>query len=186
MKTKIIPILATILCLSITAGCQQPPSPPAYTCPPATYPGTNYTEINPPASNTVAASITGTTYKWTPPSVGAWCLIVQSWALPVGATPPDYQASVPSNIAQATTTNADPVVDLSWTAPAITSVYPSYTYIASYAPATLVGVPLAPPLNPPTTSVSKAEPIEPQMPAPKNLVARNASNPVVVALVRYK
>lgn len=136
--------------LSACANGQQPPSPAAYTCPAATPSGSNYTEVNAPASNTVAASISGTSYTWSPPSVGAWCAIVQAWGLPAGQT--IYQVSVPSNVAQTTTTTAAPHINLTWTAPVPTVNYSSYTYIVSYAAATLVAVPTAPPLNTPTTS----------------------------------
>ena len=156
MKRKNIGAFAfvTLIALTITAGChgQQPPSPTSYTCPAAPAGGTAYTEINAPASNTVPASITTTTTKDTP-GTGTWCYIVQSWGLPAGAT--IYQTSVPSNIVQIATTMTDPVVDLSWTAPATNSTYASYTYILSRTAATAITtVPLAPPLNTPTTSVS--------------------------------
>lgn len=154
MKNNIFAILAVLTILTLTTvGChsQQPPSPPVTSCPTAVTGGVTFTEINPPTSTSVPASITGTTTTDTP-GIGTWAYSVQAWAEPNGAPP--YQTSVPSNTVQVTTTTADPVVHLSWSAPAITSTYPSYTYIASRAPCTVVGVPVAPPLNQPTTQQS--------------------------------
>jgi hypothetical protein len=168
MKNRMLPLLAAALSLSISSGChaaQQPQSPVDYVCPTASWTGGNYTEINPPSSNTVAASITGTTYDWSPPSVGAWCLIVQAWGLPAGQT--IYQVSGPSNVAEATTTTADSHVQLSWTGDVVTSTYASYTYIASYVPATAAATPTAPPLTTTTTSSRVVKPaLAPQQPAP--------------------
>jgi len=158
MKNRIYAALASLLALTIVAGCraQQPPSPTAYTCPTAVSGGTTYTEINPPASNLVAASITTTSYKWTPSTVGPYCAIVQAWGLPAGATV--YQVSSPSNVVQITNTATDPVIDFSWTAPATNGTYSSYTYILSYAAATAVTtVPTAPALATPTISTSMVE-----------------------------
>ncbi len=169
MKRKLAALVILTIGLSAChSNGQQPPSPPVYTCPAAT--GSAYAEINPPASTSVPASITATTYKWTPPSVGAWCAVVQAWGLPAGATV--YQASVASNIVQPTTTTADPVVNFSWTAPATTATYSSYTYILSYAPAVQAAVPLAPPLSQPTETTSELiKPSTNKMPAPTGLVA---------------
>jgi hypothetical protein len=155
MKRKNIGAFAfvTLIALTITAGChgQQPPSPTTYTCPATT--GSAYTVLNPPASNDLSpASITGTSTTDTP-GVGAWCYIVQSWAVPAGGT--IYQVSVPSNSGQATTTSALPVVHLSWTAPSVTATYTSYTYILSRAAATPVtAMPTAPPLVTPTVGAT--------------------------------
>jgi hypothetical protein len=149
-----------ILALGLTACAhsQQPPSPVAYTC------SGNYTELNAPASNTVAASIAGASYTWSPPSVGAWCVILQSWGLPAGQT--IYQVSVPSNVAQVTTTTSATHVNLTWTQPAPTSMCASYTYILSYAAATPIAVPTAPLLNTPTTSQMVKPALPGDMPAP--------------------
>jgi hypothetical protein len=141
-------ILATIAILTFGfLGChaQVPPQPSVYTCPPAPVGGTAYTPINQPTNNTTAASITGTTYSTTPSSVGTWCYIVQSWAIVSPAAV--YQVSPPSNVVTLTTTSTDPQVNLSWT-PATSG----YTYIVSYAAATLVPPPTAPSLNAPTAS----------------------------------
>jgi hypothetical protein len=157
MKTRIFAVLASLMLLSITTGChaaQQPTSPIDYICPAAS--GGNYTEINPPASNTVAASITGTSYDWSPPSVGAWCLIVQAWGLPAGQT--IYQVSGPSNVAEATTTASLSHVQMTWTGDAVTATYSSYTYIASYAAAVAAPTPTAPPLSTTTSAASLVKP----------------------------
>lgn len=164
--------------LTLAAACfgchaQMPPQPPVYSCPVTT--GSAYTVLNQPASNTVPASITGTTYT-TPalPTPGPYCFIVQSWAEPSGAT--TYQVSLPSNVVMVITTTADPAVALSWTAPTGAT---GYTYIASYAAATLVPPPTAPVLSAPTavTHVERPAlaPTEPQMAsvaAPLGLVGR--------------
>jgi hypothetical protein len=153
MKNRIFAVLAALTLLAVGCHGQQPPSPTTYTCPAAVVGGTAYTVLNPPAANDLSpASITGTSTTDTP-GTGAWCYTMQSWALPAGGT--IYQVSVPSNTGQATTTSALPVVHLSWTAPAPTSTYASYTYILSRAAATPVtALPTAPPLNAPTTGSS--------------------------------
>lgn len=167
---------AALLALALTACAhpgsgQQPPSPPVVNCPAATLGGTAYTEVNAPASTSVPANITAASYDWLPPSVGAWCATVQAWAQPNGAPP--YQVSAPSNVVQVTTTASLTHVELTWTPPATTSVYASYTYIVSYAPATAVAVPTAPPLSPATTQTSMLEQTAPtkKLPAPIGLQA---------------
>jgi hypothetical protein len=161
--------------VALAAGChgQQPPSPPAYVCPAAPAAGGVYTELNAPASNTVAASITGSTYKEAP-GTGTWCYIVQTWALPVGGT--IYQASLPSNVQQATTTAALPAVDLSWTPPSANSSYGPYTYIVSRAAAALVAVPTAPALSGTTSTSSVVKPALPQVSAPATLALGPAAH----------
>jgi hypothetical protein len=155
MKKNLITI-AAIVALSLTAcHSQQPPSPPVATCPTATVGGSTYTEVNAPANTGVAASITSTSYQFTPPSTGTWCAIVQAWALPTGAS--IYQASGPSNVVQVTTTATDPAISYSWTEGTNTG-YGPVTYILSYAPATTVAVPLAPAVSTPTAVVSLDKP----------------------------
>lgn len=146
MTRRILALLfLPILAIGCRAGAQQPPSPPVLSCPPATFPGNNYTEVNPPASTTVAASINATTYTFSPPSVGSWCAIIQSWgnAAPTGQTPA-YQVSVPSNVVLVTTTAALPQITYNWQPIAQNATYSSYTFIVSYAAAISAPLPSAP------------------------------------------
>jgi hypothetical protein len=144
--------LLTLFALGLTACAhsQQPPSPPVATCPAAIANGTAYTEVNAPASTSVAASITATTYSWTLPSTGTWCVIVQTWGLPVGQSV--YQVSVPSNVVQFTTVSPTSVATLTWTPPAVDPAFGPYSYIVSYAPATVRPIPTAPSLQTPVSN----------------------------------
>lgn len=178
-------LFAALAIAALVAGChangQQPPSTPVYSCPTATVGGNAYTEANQPSS-TAPASITGTSYDWSPPSVGTWCMIVQSWAVPTGSpsgTP--YQVSNPSNVLMLTTTASLSHINASWTAPATNSTYTSYTYIFSYAPATQAAVPLAPPLNGTTASAMLAKP-----PAGAQQLATNIPGAVVLKAERVR
>ena len=150
--------LTALLVSGCRAGAQQPPSPTTYTCPPAVLGGTAYTEVNAPASTTVAASITGSAFTWTPPAAGAYCFTVQTWALPAGATV--YQTSVPSNVVQLTIPSGD-LAGLSWTPPAPNSAFGPYSYIISYALATPSSVPTAPTQAAPS-AVARLGPAPPQ------------------------
>ena len=155
--------LALSIILALAAvGChaQQPPSPPVYSCPVAIAGGSAYTPINSVAAPyTTAASISGSSYTYTPSSPGAYCYILQSWSLAVGATV--YQDSVPSSAVQATTTAATPKIEFTWTPPAATAVYLTYTYILSQAPATLVAAPLAPAVTTPLVTATLDGPAAP-------------------------
>ena len=120
--------------------------------------GTAYTEVNAPASTTVAASITGSAFTWTPPAAGAYCFTIQTWALPAGATV--YQTSVPSNVVQLTIPPGD-LAGLSWTPPAPNSAFGPYSYILSYALAIPSSVPTAPTQAAPA-AVAWLDPAPPQ------------------------
>lgn len=153
------------------AGAQQPPSPTAYTCPPAVLGGTAYTEVNAPANTGVAASITGSTFTWTPPAAGAYCFTIQTWALPAGATV--YQTSVPSNVVQLTIPSGD-LAGLSWTPPAPNSAFGPYSYILSYALAIPSSVPTAPTQTAPSAVASIRTPgpvLANKLPAPGRMIA---------------
>jgi hypothetical protein len=136
---------ALILALATVAGChaQMPPTAPVYTCPATT--GTAYTPLNAPASNTVPASITGTTYDDLP-GLGTWCYVIQSWAIVSPATV--YQDSMPTVAVMAMTNATLNEVVISWTAPPGAV---GYTYIVSRAPAVLAPSPFAP-ANPSATA----------------------------------
>ena len=128
---------------ALAAGCRaQVPQTPIYSCPAATG---AFIPLNQPASNTVAASITGTAYTDSTAASGQWCYVVQSWAIVTPAT--TYQPSPSSNVVGPIAVPAGDAVSLTWTAPANSA---GYSYIVSRAPAVLVPPPTAPTLNAPT------------------------------------
>lgn len=171
MRRLLALIALPLFALGCHAGAQQPPSPPVLSCPPATYPGSNYTEVNPPASTTVAASINATTYIFSPPSVGSWCAIIQSWgnAAPTGQ-PAAYQVSVPSNVVLVTTTAALPQITYNWQPIAQNAIYSSYTFIVSYVAAISAPLPSAPVQGAPQ---AVAQVIDPNAPPAPVVMARS-------------
>ena len=135
--------LLFVLCAGAGAavGCKaQVPQTPVYACNPVATSGTpNYTPLNPPANDTVPASITGTSDSDTTAAGLTVCYEVQSWAI----VPPAlvYQSSVPSNVYGPVTVPAGYQVNLAWDAPAGAS---GYGYIVGRAAAVLVPAPGSP------------------------------------------
>jgi hypothetical protein len=132
-----------ILALATPLVAQYPPTPRVSTCPAAAVSGAAYTPINPPANVATPASISATTYT-DPAPPGTYCYIVAAWAIVAGS--PNYQESVPSNIAGPFVVTAGFEVVLSWSPPDNAALY-AYTYIVSRAPAILAPVPGAPTLT---------------------------------------
>jgi hypothetical protein len=99
----LFPVLALL-----AAGChaQVPSNPTVYSCPAVTT-GT-WT-----AQETGATEITGTAVSITPTTPGPNCYTVES----INNTYTPIAASIPSNVVLVTTSTADPVASLTWTAP---------------------------------------------------------------------
>ena len=146
-------VFAMLLAL---AGCRaggQVTSPPVFQCNAAG----SYAPINPPTVNssgqiTAPASVTGTTFVWTP-TPGTYCVLVQAVGLVTGSSPAIYKEGGSSNIVQVTIPSGDQAT-FAWTASAPTTQFPGpFTYILSSASASAITPPTAPTLAAPTVAV---------------------------------
>jgi len=138
------------------AGCRagsQVTSPPVFGCNAAG----SYAPINPPTVNssgqiTAPASVTATTFVWTP-TPGTYCVLVQAVGLVAGSSPALYKESGPSNVVQVTIPSGDQAT-FTFTASAPTTQFPGpFTYVLSSAPASAITPPTAPTLAAPTVAV---------------------------------